>query len=49
MVDAIARGLYGVREDYAATLDDDTADTYRRAFDRMAKRRFRAFVGLLEE
>ena len=49
VVDAIAEGLYGVREDYAATLDDDTADTYRRAFDRMAKRRFRAFVGLLEE
>ena len=52
VVDAIADRLLDVREAYAATLDDDAADAYRRAFAsgaaqavpplRVARRRSRA-------
>ena len=34
---------------YASTLDDETADEYRSAFNRTATKRFRRFAALLDE
>ena len=48
VVDALSERLYDAREAYAATLDDDAAEEYRREFDRLARKRFRAFTGLLD-
>jgi len=47
VVDAIGERLYDVRETYAATLDERTADAYRAAFNAFAKKRFRRFATLL--
>ena len=49
VVDAIAERLYDLRETYATTMDDDTAEEYRAAFDKAATKRFRPFTTLLEE
>jgi hypothetical protein len=49
VADTVAERLYDVRERYAAALDEDTAGAYRAAFDRVARKRFRPFAGLLEE
>jgi len=49
VVDAIGERLYDVRESYAGTLDETTADHYREAFNRAALKRFRRFASFLEE
>ena len=49
VVDTVAERLYDLREAYAATLEGDTADEYRAAFDRGARKRFRRFTALLDE
>jgi hypothetical protein len=49
VVDAIGERLHGIREAYAATLDDATADEYRVAFDRAARKRFGRYTTFLEE
>jgi hypothetical protein len=40
VVDAIGDALHEIRETYAATLDESTADAYRAAFDTSARKRF---------
>lgn len=47
VVDALAERLYDVREAYAASLDAESAEAYRAAFDRAARKRFRRYAGLL--
>lgn len=49
VVDAVAERLLDVRETYAATLDERTADEYRAAFNRSARKRFRGFATLLDD
>ena len=49
VVDAIAERLLDVRETYAATLEDETADEYRAAFSRAASKRFPRFAGLVAD
>jgi hypothetical protein len=49
VVDAIGEQLHDVRETYAATLDHETADTYRRAFDKAARKRFGRLASFLDE
>ena len=49
IVDAVADRLYDVREAYAATLDEETAEVYRWNFNRAATKRFRRFAALLED
>lgn len=49
VVDAIADRLLDVRESYAATLDEDSADAYRRAFAAGAARRFRRYASLVAD
>jgi hypothetical protein len=49
VVDAIGERLYDLRETYAASLDDATADVYRREFDRAAHKRFGRLAAFLEE
>ena len=49
VVDALAERLYDVREGYAASLDERTADSYRAAFDRAAVKRFPRFASFLDE
>jgi hypothetical protein len=49
VVDAIGDRLYDLREAYAGTLDEATADEYRDAFDTAARRRFRRFAAFLED
>ena len=49
VVDALAERLYDVREGYAASLDERTADSYRAAFDRAALKRFPRFASFLDE
>jgi hypothetical protein len=48
-VDALADRLYDLREAYASTLDEETAEVYRSAFNRAASKRFRRFAALLED
>jgi len=48
VVDAIGEKLHGIRETYAATLDDGTADEYRAAFDRAARKRFGRAASFLD-
>ncbi len=48
VVDAIGQRLYDIRESYAGTLDQATADDYRAAFDRGALKRFRRYASFLE-
>lgn len=47
VVDALADRLLDLRESYAATLEDETADEYRVEFGRTARKRFRAFSDLV--
>jgi hypothetical protein len=47
IVDELASRLLDLREGYASTLDADTAETYRIAFNRVAVKRFRPYSGLL--
>ena len=47
VVDAIAERLLEVRETYAASLDEQTAATYRAAFNRAAVKRLRPYAALL--
>ena len=49
VVDAIGERLYEIRETYAGTLDEPTADEYREAFNRAALKRFRRLASFLEE
>ena len=49
VVDAIGERLYDIRENYAASLDAETADAYRRAFDRTAHKRFGRYAAFLRE
>lgn len=49
VVDALGERLYEVRETYAATLDEFTADEYRSAFNRAATKRFRRSAAFLED
>jgi hypothetical protein len=49
LVDAIGESLYEIRETYAATLADDTAEQYRADFDRAAHKRFGRLAAFLEE
>jgi hypothetical protein len=49
VVDAIADRLLDVRESYAATLDEDNTDAYRRAFAAGAARRFRRYASLVAD
>jgi hypothetical protein len=49
VVDAIADRLLDVREAYAATLADDTVDSYRRAFASGAAKRFRRYASLVAD
>lgn len=48
-VDEIGDRLYDVREGYATTLDESTADAYRAAFDRAARKRFGRLASFLDE
>ena len=47
VVDVIAERLLEVRETYAASLDERTAERYRAAFNRAALKRFRPYTALL--
>jgi hypothetical protein len=49
VVDALGERLYDVRETYASSLDEDTSDEYRQAFNRAAGKRFRRYAAFLEE
>ena len=49
VVDSLGERLYDLRETYVASLDDDTREEYRVAFNRAAHKRFRRFAGFLEE
>lgn len=49
VVDAIAERLLDIRETYALSLDERTADDYRAAFNRAAVKRFRPYTALLLE
>jgi hypothetical protein len=49
VVDAIGERLYETRETYATTLDAGTAATYRTAFDKATRNRFRPYSALLAE
>ena len=44
-----AERLYDVREAYALSLDEGSADDYRAAFDRRAKQRFGRYAAFLDE
>ena len=48
-MDEVGERLYDVREAYAATLDAGTADEYRAAFGKAARKRFRGLADFLEE
>jgi len=48
VVDALGERLYDVREAYAASLDERTADDYREAFNHAAAKRFRRYAAFLE-
>ena len=48
-MDEVAERLLDVRESYAATLEAETAEEYRAAFNRAASKRFRHYATLLED
>ena len=48
-MDALADRLYDIRETYASTLDEETAEEYRSTFNHAATKRFRRFAALLED
>jgi hypothetical protein len=49
VVDAIGERLHDIRETYARTLDERTADAYRAEFDSAARKRFGRYAAFLEE
>jgi hypothetical protein len=49
VVDEIAERLLDIRETYASSLDDRTAEDFRAAFNRAAVKRFRPYTALLLE
>ena len=49
VVDAIGDRLYDIREGYADTLDQETADGYRDVFDRAVRKRFNRYAAFLDE
>ena len=49
VVDAIGERLHGIREAFAASLDETTADAYRAEFDRAARKRFGRYATFLED
>jgi len=49
VVDAIGDALHDIRETYAATLDEGTADEYRATFDAGAHKRFGRYASALPE
>ena len=49
VVDAIGERLYDLREGFASSLDEPTAEDYRAAFNRAATKRLRRFAALLDE
>lgn len=49
VVDALADRLLDMRETFASTLDDETADAYRAAFSRAARTRFPRYASLLAD
>jgi hypothetical protein len=49
VVDALADRLLDLRESYAATLDGDALDDYRRAFAAAAARRFKRYASLVAD
>ena len=49
VVDAIADRLLEVRDGYAATLDDDGAEEYSKAFHAAVARRFRRYASLVAD
>ena len=49
VVDELAERLLEIRESYAASLEEPTADDYRAAFNRAASNRFRRYAALLRE
>jgi hypothetical protein len=49
VVDAIGSELHDIRETYAATLDERTAESYRREFDTRARKRFGRLASFLED
>ncbi len=49
VVDELAERLLDLREAYASTLEGPTAEAYREAFDRAARKRFGPYAGLLED
>ena len=49
VVDAIGTQLHDIRETYVSTLDGQTADEYRRTFDKAARKRFGRLVAFLDE
>ena len=49
VVDTLGERLYDVRETYASSLDDRTADEYRAAFDKASVKRFRRLAAFLGE
>lgn len=48
-VDAVGERLYDLRESYASSLDERTAEEYRAAFKRAATKRLRRFAALLDQ
>lgn len=49
VVDEIGDRLYDVREAYATALDELTADEYRAAFNRAARKRYRPYASFLDD
>ena len=49
VVDAIGEALHEIRETYAGTLDEPTADEYRNAFDKAARKRFGRLASFLQD
>lgn len=49
VVDAIADSLLEIRDAYAATLSEDKADAYLRAFSAGVKRRFGRYASLVSD
>ena len=47
VVDEIAERLLDIRETYASSLDERTAERYRAAYNRHALKRFRPYAALL--
>lgn len=49
VVDELAERLVDLRDAYASTLDETTAEEYREVFRRAARKRFRPYTSLLED